>query len=114
MNLAKCAALLLLVLSVCAPARELHDIRSLSEPDLMQTYTRLLVDACHRLPQAHVEQVCSSLRKQKAAESTHSTLVPALPALALPNDIQIDDQRRKRQQRQPIRIRPLVKSIVCY
>jgi hypothetical protein len=47
MNLAKFAALLLLVFPICSPARELYEIRSLSEPDLMRTYTRLLVDACH-------------------------------------------------------------------
>jgi hypothetical protein len=47
MNLAKCAAFLLLVLPLCAPARELYEVRSLTEQDLMQTYTRLLVDACH-------------------------------------------------------------------
>jgi hypothetical protein len=47
MNLAKFASLLLLVLPICAPARELYEIRTLSEQDLMQTYTGLLVDACH-------------------------------------------------------------------
>jgi hypothetical protein len=47
MNLAKCGSLLLLVLPICAPARELYDIRALSEQDIMQTYIRLLVDACH-------------------------------------------------------------------
>src|SRR5262245_61362204 len=47
MKLAKCASFLLLVLPVCAPARELYEIRTLSEQDLQQTYTRLLIDACH-------------------------------------------------------------------
>jgi hypothetical protein len=47
MNLAKCASLLLLALPICAPARELYEMRALSEQELMQTYTRLLVDACH-------------------------------------------------------------------
>src|SRR5215468_9057605 len=47
MNLAKRASLLFLVLPICAPARELYEIRTLSENDLQQTYTRLLVDACH-------------------------------------------------------------------
>jgi hypothetical protein len=47
MNLAKCASLFLVVLPVCTTARDLYEIRSLSERDLMQTYTRLLVDACH-------------------------------------------------------------------
>jgi hypothetical protein len=47
MNLAKCASLLLLVVPIYAPARELYEIHSLSEIELQQTYTHLLVDACH-------------------------------------------------------------------
>jgi hypothetical protein len=47
MNLAKCVLLLLFVLPVCTAARDLYEIHSLSETELMQTYTRLLVDACH-------------------------------------------------------------------
>jgi len=47
MNLAKCLWLLILVLPVCAPARDLYQVHSLSEPELVQTYTRLLVDGCH-------------------------------------------------------------------
>jgi hypothetical protein len=47
MDLAKCASLLLLVIPVCVPASGLYQIRTLPEPDLMQTYTRMLVDACH-------------------------------------------------------------------
>jgi hypothetical protein len=47
MNLAKCASFFLLVLPTWASAREPYEIRALSEQDLMQTYTHLLVDACH-------------------------------------------------------------------
>jgi hypothetical protein len=47
MNLAKFAWSLLFIFPLCASARELYEIRSLSDRDLMRTYTSLLVDACH-------------------------------------------------------------------
>src|SRR5436190_18872924 len=53
MNLAKCAWLVfgLLLLPICLPARELYETRRLSEPELMQTYARLMADCCHHADQ---------------------------------------------------------------
>jgi hypothetical protein len=39
--------LLLLLLPFCAPAEDLYQIHRLSERDVLETYTRLLRDACH-------------------------------------------------------------------
>lgn len=47
MKLARFAWALLFILPVCAWARELYEVRNPSERELMQTYTSLLVDACH-------------------------------------------------------------------
>ncbi len=47
MKLVRFAWLLLFTFPVCASARELYGIHDLSERDLIQTYTNLLVDACH-------------------------------------------------------------------
>src|SRR5260370_1238955 len=43
----KYSLIVLLSLPFCAPAEDLYQIRHLSEQDLLQTYTRLLRDACH-------------------------------------------------------------------
>jgi hypothetical protein len=39
--------LILLLLPVCAPAEDLYQIRRLPEPEMLQTYTQILRDACH-------------------------------------------------------------------
>jgi hypothetical protein len=47
MNLSRIAGLVVLGVQLCASARDLYQIQTLSEGDLLQTYTSLLVDACH-------------------------------------------------------------------
>src|SRR5581483_2488093 len=39
--------LLLLLLPICAPAKDIYQIHRLSEQEVLQTYTQLLRDACH-------------------------------------------------------------------
>src|SRR5215831_13037548 len=51
MNLTQWAWLLLFVIPISTRARDLYEIHSLSERELMQTYTQLLVDACHHSDQ---------------------------------------------------------------
>src|SRR2546422_123253 len=46
MNLGKCAWLVFCALPICASARDLYKIHRLSERELMQTYTSLMVDGC--------------------------------------------------------------------